>query len=72
MAIEQVKKSKHHCYRFRFCGNLELCSWALSDAFVGDSFVCIEVRLWRSWRVGGLLLPEDLPKNTDFYTWDGL
>ena len=31
------------CENFRFCGNLELCSWALSDAFVSDSFVCIEV-----------------------------
>ena len=35
-------KQKSNSQLWRFSNNLELCSWALSDAFVGDSFVCIE------------------------------
>lgn len=38
-----LAKAVQSAIRSVFCGNLELCSWALSDAFVGDSFVCIEV-----------------------------
>ena len=38
-----LAKAVQSAIRSTFCGNLELCSWALSDAFVGDTFVCIEV-----------------------------
>lgn len=38
-----LSKAVQSAIRGVFSGNLELCSWALSDAFVGDTFVCIEV-----------------------------
>ena len=42
-ADASLLKAVQTAIRGVFGGNLELCCWALGDAFVGDAFVCLEV-----------------------------
>ncbi|CAE7469055.1 HCc2 [Symbiodinium sp. CCMP2456] len=38
-----LAKAVQSAIRMVFSNNLELCSFALGDSFVGDTFVCLEV-----------------------------